>query len=164
MSNDNQREELLEAIHHACRAFQNAADEVDEAVCLCVDINRTDLRCLDILERLGPLTAGELASKSGLTTGATTTLLDRLEHAGYATRTRDTVDRRKVLVDITPTVRGFAEEFYGRLAAEWDALAARFSNSDLATIVEFLEASRAINAGHAAQLRRDRAEAPPSSA
>ena len=61
-------------------------------------------------------------------------------------------------------MRGFADEFYGRLSGEWDAFAARFSNAQPATIVEFLEASRTINAEHAAQLRRARAERPPSAA
>lgn len=47
------------------------------------------------------MTAGELASHLGLSTGATTRLIDRLEHAGYVQRTRDTVDRRRVLVEHT---------------------------------------------------------------
>jgi len=163
LSNNKHRAELLESIHHACRAFQNAADEVDEAVCGKIEINRTDLRCLDILERLGPMTAGELAAHSGLTTGATTTLIDRLERSGFAARSRDTGDRRKVLIDLTSRVRSMADEFYGGMAERWDALARQFSDDDLTAIVSFLEAARSINAEHAADLRRASVK-PPSAA
>ena len=52
-------------------------------------INRTDGRCLDIVENQGPLTAGRLAELSGLTSAAVTAVLDRMERAGYARRVRD---------------------------------------------------------------------------
>jgi len=60
------------------------------------------IRFLDVLQEREPLTAGELAVEAGLTTGAVTTVLDRLERAGYALRVRDTHDRRRILVELTP--------------------------------------------------------------
>ncbi|HZD79103.1 MAG TPA: MarR family transcriptional regulator, partial [Actinomycetota bacterium] len=65
------------------RAAQTASDVLDEAAVGVMGINRTDGRCLEIMERSGGLTAGRLASESGLTTGAVTAVLDRLEQAGY---------------------------------------------------------------------------------
>ena len=65
-------------------------------------LNRTDTRCLDIIERLDGVSAGRLASEAGLSTGAVTTVLDRLERAGYARRVPDPGDRRRVLVELTP--------------------------------------------------------------
>ena len=63
------------------------------------------MRCLDLIGRLGPMTAGRLAEESGLTTGAVTFILDRLEEAGMVTRRRDTEDRRRVWVEIVPEAR-----------------------------------------------------------
>ena len=87
-------------------------DIADQAVADYLGINRTDARCLDIIERLGGVTAGRLARESGLSTGAVTTVLDRLERAGYARRTSDPDDRRRVLVEMTPAAREANEELY----------------------------------------------------
>jgi DNA-binding MarR family transcriptional regulator len=93
-------EELIDEI----RRSQNATDRFDQAVADALGMNRTDMRCIDVLQREGPVTAGRLAEATGLTTGAMTTALDRLERAGYARRTRDAADRRRVVVELTPKV------------------------------------------------------------
>lgn len=64
-----------------------------------VDLGATDLYALNILELSGPMTPGELGTRAGLTTGPTTRLIDRLEHAGYVRRRADPGDRRKVIVE-----------------------------------------------------------------
>jgi DNA-binding MarR family transcriptional regulator len=80
------RQELIAQLFEEIRASQNATDVFDDAVCRKLGINRTDHRCIDILERHGPLTAGELAERLHLTTGAVTTVIDRLERKGFARR------------------------------------------------------------------------------
>jgi DNA-binding MarR family transcriptional regulator len=147
------RDELVSEVEDQCRAYHVAVDQVDEAVAMCARVNRTDLRCLDILERRGPLSAGELASASGLTTGAVTTVLDRLETVGYARRERDLDDRRRVLVNVTDEVRAAARELYGPLAAAHAETYTDFSDDDLAVIRKFLRRSREVNERHAAWLR-----------
>src|SRR5690348_11212494 len=62
-------------------------------------LGATDLYALNILELAGPMTPGELGDRTGLTTGPTTRLIDRLEAAGYVTRAPDPHDRRKVIVE-----------------------------------------------------------------
>jgi DNA-binding MarR family transcriptional regulator len=62
-------------------------------------LSATEHKAMDILSRAGPLTAGELAAHTGLTTGAVTGLIDRLEAAGFVRRARDPEDRRKVIVE-----------------------------------------------------------------
>jgi DNA-binding MarR family transcriptional regulator len=62
------------------------------------DLGATDLYALNVLELAGPMTPGELGARTGLTTGPTTRLIDRLEAAGYVKRTPDPGDRRKVIV------------------------------------------------------------------
>ena len=91
-------DELIDEV----RRSQEATARFDQAVADAIGMNRTDMRCLDVLEREGPITAGALAEATGLTSGAMTTALDRLERAGYARRVRDRGDRRRVLVELTP--------------------------------------------------------------
>lgn len=65
-------------------------------------LSATDEKCIDLAMRAeGPITAGRLAELSGLSTGAVTGVIDRLEHAGFVRRVRDPNDRRKVLVEVT---------------------------------------------------------------
>src|ERR1700744_359744 len=66
-----------------------------QAVASRLGIASSDLECLDIVVLRGPVTAGELATATGLTTGAITGVIDRLEQAGFVRRTRDAADRRK---------------------------------------------------------------------
>lgn len=112
------RDRLIEQTMLAVRAAQNAVDQVDEAAGQLLGVNRTDLRCLDLLEREGRVTAGRLAELAGLTTGAVTALLDRLEGKGYVRRLRDEGDRRRVLVEITPRAVELAEQVYGPIGEE----------------------------------------------
>ncbi|WP_410717596.1 MarR family transcriptional regulator [Brevibacillus sp. SIMBA_040] len=65
-------------------------------------LNATDHKCLDFLNRTGPVTAGQLAQLTGLTTGAVTSVIDRLEKAGYVVRDKDPNDRRRVVVKASP--------------------------------------------------------------
>ena len=96
------KDELIRDVIQLAREHQAANDAFDEVAYEKLGINRTDGRCLDILENQGPMTAGRLAELSGLTTAAVTSVLDRLEKAGYARRVRDENDRRQVIVELTP--------------------------------------------------------------
>jgi DNA-binding Lrp family transcriptional regulator len=84
------------------RDFATAMVVFHEAVGGLLGLSSVERKCLDLLGRLGPVTAGTIREHTGLTTGAVTGLVDRLEKAGYVERTRDTVDRRKVVVRVLP--------------------------------------------------------------
>src|SRR6266545_3110812 len=112
MSKQQGIDDLISAVMQAVAAFQDAADQVDEAAARRLGLNRTDLRCLGILTRFGPTSAGQLAFAAGLSPGAATTAVDRLVRAGYAQRVHDEQDRRRVTVQATPM------EHAGRIAAE----------------------------------------------
>ncbi|MEI4878545.1 MarR family transcriptional regulator, partial [Klebsiella pneumoniae] len=78
------------------------------------------------------LTAGELATEAGLTAGAVTGVIDRLEKVGYARRVPDRADRRRVWVEVTPAFYRSAEQIWGPVAAEWHAtLSKRFTIDEL---------------------------------
>jgi DNA-binding MarR family transcriptional regulator len=84
------------------------------------------------------VTAGRLAEAAGLTTGALTTAVDRLERAGYAVRVRDQEDRRRVLVDLAPKARRAAGRYYEGMAAGAAELFADYTDEQLELILEFL--------------------------
>jgi hypothetical protein len=90
-----------------------------------VGLGPTDYQALNLLELRGPQSPGDLSATLGLTTGATTRLVDRLVAAGYAQRAADPHDRRKVAGAATATppglmallagVRGGIAEYVGTL-------------------------------------------------
>jgi DNA-binding MarR family transcriptional regulator len=151
-----ERAALLEELGLEIRMYQNAQDAFDEAACARLGINRSDARALDIIDQHGKITAGELAKESGLSTGAITTLLDRLERAGYVRRVRDDADRRRVLVELTDEARRRAWEIWGPIAEAGMGGLARYSNEELLFIRDFLRSSREFLSGHL-----ERIKAPP---
>ena len=148
----HERERLIEQVVAALRADGSARDAFDQAVADRLGINITDLRCLDVLDQ-GRSTAGEIATALGLTTGAVTTLLDRLERAGYVRRLRDAADRRRVNVELTPKSLELAAELYGPMAAEGHALLDGYDSRELELLRDFLQGSRELQVRHEARIR-----------
>jgi len=149
------RNELLGELVSAVRAFQRASEDMDHAVMERLGVNRTDARCLDILDEQGPMTAGRLAEAAHLSTGAVTTVLDRLERAGHARRVRDEHDRRRVLAELTPEARRLIGELYGPLADLGEPMLSRYTIADLEVIVGFLRGGAEVNETRAAQVRAE---------
>ena len=141
------------------RRSQAATDRFDQAVADAIGLNRTDMRCLDVIQREGPVPAGRLADETGLTTGAITTVLDRLERAGFARRTRDPSDRRRVLVELDPRARQGAGDYYGEHMAHGERLYRRYSEKELELLLGWVREGRELNEREAARLEaRLRAE------
>lgn len=109
-------------------------------------LNATDARCLDLIARSAgaQVTAGDLGRATGLTTGAVTGILDRLEKAGMVERWRDPNDRRRVIVRPIPEAAARAGALYDGLGAAMLKLASSYQTNDLKLIDEFLERSLAI--------------------
>src|ERR1035441_3641514 len=100
-----ERKRSIEELARALRSLVSASDAFDEALGKVLGLNPTDVRCVDLLDKHGTMTAGALAALAGLSTGAVTFLLDRLERAGFVSRVRDLDDRRRVLVELVPMAR-----------------------------------------------------------
>jgi DNA-binding MarR family transcriptional regulator len=132
------RGQIAAALNDAIRVSQTLTDAFDEEVARALGVNRTDYRLIDILDREGPVTAGRLAEAAGLTTGALTTAVDRLERAGYAVRLRAQEDRRRVLVELAPKARRTAGKFYEGMATGAAELFADYTDEQLELILEFL--------------------------
>lgn len=151
-SRDNlPRQEILAAVSRliaAARSSQNAADMFDEAVGDLLGINRTDARCVDLVQRYGRLTAGQLAELSGLTTGAVTTVIDRLEAVDYVRRVRDKKDRRRIFVELTAASAKMGEVLYSPLGEVFMHAMKGVSINDMRVIAEYLEFSERVNRRH----------------
>jgi DNA-binding MarR family transcriptional regulator len=121
-----------------------------------IGINVTDLNCLNIVALTGPMTAGELARQTGLTTASITGVLDRLEESGFVRRERDPKDRRRVIVDLNPGpgLRKIGPTF-GPLVKAWRDGAASYSDEELRLLLDFQRRFEDIVRGQLARLRGD---------
>jgi DNA-binding MarR family transcriptional regulator len=118
-----------------------------------VGVHATDIETMDLLNTLGVMTAGELSQRTGLTSGATTRLIDRLVRKGYVRRKADESDRRRVLIE--PVVENLEElgTMYEPLALHLADAWADFSDTELATILEFTRKTNEIMAAENARVR-----------
>jgi DNA-binding MarR family transcriptional regulator len=143
-SPNDRRAELLEQLALAGRASSAATVMFHTAVAARQGLSASEEKALDLLERSGPLTAGELARQSGLAPASVTALINRLEAKGFARRVQNPSDRRSVLVEVDP------ERLYATVAplfADWvgslQELYAGYTDEQLEVILHFLnEAAR----------------------
>jgi DNA-binding MarR family transcriptional regulator len=110
-----------------------------QAVAAKVGINHTDLKVLSILSRQGPLSAGRIAELTGLTTGAITFMIDRLEKAGYARRMHYPTDRRVVMIELIPEPLQHATgKYFAGMAQATAGAVKNYTDEQLALVVDFL--------------------------
>ncbi len=124
---------------------QTATDLFDERVGNFLGVNSTDGRCLDIIGRLGRVSAGQLANESDLTTGAVTAVIDRLEAAGYVQRSRDPLDRRKIWVECTPHLNQLVATIFGVYDLLGPIMVGHFTQAQLEGIAAFLRIGTKVN-------------------
>jgi DNA-binding MarR family transcriptional regulator len=150
--------ELIDQIGMAFRRDQNRSDVFDELVAERLGINSTDLRCLDIIQQHDRITAGRLAELAGLTTGAVTSVLDRIERLGYARRVRDTDDRRRVLVEMTEDALEAMWKLYGPAKEEWEQMFSRYTADELRVFLAMLTEAEEVGRRQLERLRSLEAE------
>ena len=149
------KKDLIDELAGEFRVSGNQDSAFDNLAAERLGVNRTDLHCLNIIENSGGLTAGELADEAGLTTGAVTGVIDRLERAGYARRVSDPADRRRVKLEVTPKFYSRANKIWGPMAADWESrLSRRFTAEELELVTEFLRATNELSRGHLERLRK----------
>jgi DNA-binding MarR family transcriptional regulator len=158
MSRGSDKQTLMRELGDEFRINQNLNEVFDDAAAGKLGLNRTDLRCMDIIQRLDGVTAGELAREAGLTTGAVTSVIDRLERAGYAKREADPKDRRKVLVKLTPAAFDAVYEIWGPETEEYMKRWSALPRAQLEAMIEFMRESNEIQRRH---LERIQAEPAP---
>jgi DNA-binding HxlR family transcriptional regulator len=120
-----------------------------------VGMTVTDMQVIDILDSTGPATAGQLADLTGLTTGAITGMLNRLEEGGFVLRERDPNDGRRVIVRLTSgkdSMHGIGPIF-DSLGRAWNEMASDYDDEQLALLLGFLKRSNAISRQEIFRLR-----------
>jgi DNA-binding MarR family transcriptional regulator len=122
-------------------------------------LNRTDVRALvaimDAARAGRPVTAGALGAAVELSSASVTALVDRLERAGHVHRVRDEADRRRVVLELSPSARASGAAFFGGLQRDLVAAMAGYTDAELAVVRRFLAEMTEVIVAH------QRAEAGP---
>lgn len=136
---------LSDRLQAAGRHLSASTIAFHRAIAARLGLNDTDHKCLELLLRTGPLTAGQLASRSGYTTGAVTGIANRLIATGLVTRAGDPADGRRVVLtaDAAEVQRRFTPSF-APLAAALHDLHARYREPELELVLDYLTACNAI--------------------
>jgi DNA-binding MarR family transcriptional regulator len=133
------KQALIARLMPAMRRSSAAGVLHGQAIAKRVGINSSDLECLDLILLNGPSTAGDIARRTGLTSGAVTSLIDRLERLGLVERRKDRRDRRKVLVHVRKDKIAPIAALFAPMDKSMRALLAGYSREELETLVDFAE-------------------------
>jgi DNA-binding MarR family transcriptional regulator len=156
------RQQLLQGLHMGFRQMSAGAVMFHQAIADRLGLHVTDHKCADLVLRHGPMTAGALANLTGLTTGAITGVVDRLEGAGLARRVPDPEDRRCVVIEIIQHSKqstAVANLFKG-IAQATNTLLERYSDDELALLLDVVDRLNTLSREETLKLRAQAASAP----
>lgn len=123
----------------------------------------TDMKALSALQQEGPMTAGQLAIRLSLTTGAVTNVIDRLERQEFVRRAPDPTDRRKVIVTINQEKLAAGNNVYLSMGEAFGALYETYSTEQLEFLTQYYHASIELTKQEIAKLANDASvTAPPT--
>ncbi len=149
------RAKLSGEFAHELRQFNGLAASFFRAAAARSGLTDTDMQVIDILDSTGAATAGQLADLTGLTTGAITGMLNRLEEAGLVRRERDPRDGRRVIVRLakdSDEMRAISSIF-DSIGKAWDDMASHYNDEQIAFLLEFLKRSNTLSRQEIARLR-----------
>ena len=152
-SDSAERKELTQKFDWEIRQLTTATVIAASAIAQQVGMNSSDLQCAELLVRMGPMTAGQLAELSGLTTGAITGVVDRLERAGWAQRMADPTDRRRVIIRALPQDSPAEAGLYHPYTEAMSGLLADYNDQELGFILEFIRRLTSVTSQMASQLQ-----------
>src|SRR6266496_729963 len=139
------RRRLTTTIKESLRELSNQLSVLNHHVSAHLDLHDTDLDCLDLIARHGPISPTTLARRTGLHPATITGILDRLQHAGWITRERDPTDRRAVHIRALRDRNPELFHLYAGMNRAMDQLCATYTDNQLQLIAAFLR--RTTNAG-----------------
>jgi DNA-binding MarR family transcriptional regulator len=151
------------ALEDAVRALRRVSLQgtvFGQSVAIRLGLSDSDVEALEALIDMGAATAGRLGDVLGLSTGAVTRLVDRLEQAGYVRRVSDPADRRRVVVEVVPDKATAVRSMLSRIAAAGSDEMARFSDAQLELVADFLGRMADVTREEAVRLRESEAAAP----
>ncbi|MFB9707808.1 MarR family winged helix-turn-helix transcriptional regulator [Streptosporangium sandarakinum] len=147
------KHDVIGEIAMELRRLQQSFDAFDEAAAARLGLNRTDLRCLDVVLAEGPVPAGRISAALKLSPAATTTVIDRLERAGMVVRSADPGNRRRVLVTATDAARSAEAEIFVPVGQAGAQALRKYGPDELAVILDFLRTARGVQEEQAARAR-----------
>ncbi|GGY12520.1 MarR family winged helix-turn-helix transcriptional regulator [Streptomyces djakartensis] len=153
MSNRN-RADLLAAVTVAARRQHAAYALFNQAMADRLGLHPTDLQCISLLGlEPGPLTTGEIAKLTGLTSGSATRLVDRLERAGLVERRPDPHDRRRSLISLTARRSPEADAAWDAPGSAFAQALDDFTDDELAVVERYLHRATQVGSEQAERLR-----------
>jgi DNA-binding MarR family transcriptional regulator len=151
-SGSQKKQEALKELARELRQFHGLGESFFRAAAARIGMTVTDMQVIDILESAGPTTAGQLADLTGLTTGAITGMLNRLEEAGHVRRERDPSDGRRVIVRLARD-KNEIDPLFASIGKAWDEMASRYDDEQIAFLLEFLTRLNRISKEEIVRLR-----------
>ncbi len=153
-----QRRELYQELNREARFSSSLTILFSQAVAERIGVHSTDIETMDLLHLLGPMTAGKLSEVTGLTTGATTRLIDRMERAGFVRRTHDTADRRRVIVEVVMENADRILPLFAAMGKRMGALWSEYNLEQLRVIADYFRKTNLIMSEENVRLRAQSAE------
>ena len=133
------REALLRRLSAAGRDLSDAAVMFHTALAEKLGLGASDWKTLGLLERHGPMSAGELSARSGLAPASVTGIINRLERGGWVHRSRDPEDARRVVVTLDQAAAAdYMDQFFGGLLRRLAELYGRYRDDELELLLEFM--------------------------
>ena len=160
--NSEKRFEHLAPLGDEFRQLATATILFHQAIADRLGMHLTDHKCAEILLRTGPITAGDLAQRTGLTTGAITGVIDRLEKAGFVRRAKDPADRRRVVIEPAPKrIEKEIGPLFDSIGRTMGEVCSRYNARELATIADFIARARECIFEESRKLRDDEEHVAP---
>jgi DNA-binding MarR family transcriptional regulator len=153
MSHEPARASAIADLMRAGRETSRLSMVFRYAIAERLGVTVSDLECLDYLADAGSATAGQIAEQTNLTTGAVTSMLRRLQQAGYVTAERDPADRRRIIVTLRPERAAELERPYERFAAEAGRLVEGYSAEEVRLLVRHYDRMQAMYLAELDRLR-----------
>jgi DNA-binding MarR family transcriptional regulator len=147
------REALVRDLDRELRNLVSRSVLFHQAVADRLGMSVLDLNCLGALVERGPMSAGRLSEENGVTTGAITGVIDRLEAAGFVRRDKDPKDRRRVIVTPLPNVEAQIFPLFEGIGSAIGQLCEKYGEEELGTVVEFIRGAAPITQEETAKLR-----------
>lgn len=136
----------------AVRSLHSAIEELLDAAAATYAINRTDLRCLEILDRQGPMTAGQLAARGQISPAGVTKLLQRLQRSGFVTVQNPPTDHRQQIASTSDRHQDLRSAVWGPVVQRAEAIFGSATEHDQRQLVSTLQALAEVAHDHAARL------------
>ena len=134
-----ERGELNQAVRETMRDLAVRLSLLTHQIGGRLDLKGTDLDCLDLIDRYGPIGPGALARRTGLHPATMTGIIDRLERGGWITRQRDPNDRRAITIRLHRSRARQILRLFGGMNAEMARISASYTDAELAVIADFLQ-------------------------